>query len=141
MDIKRIIQTFSKAQHDIEETISHLKPVYQNEIQLWSKLENLSIPVLINERIISFLADSMQLVANEQHLELFDLHDIKSIYQLLVKYYPYNIQYQLDLIFFVYNVLDEETEALELVNNAVKLIDQKRIILAEVLDNLKNDSE
>lgn len=137
MDIKHIISTFIKAQHDIEERIEDLKPLYQDETRLWSKLETLGLPILINERIISFLADSLQLVDNEARLELFDLQDIKSIYLLLVQYYPNNIQYQLDLISFVYNVLDEENEALELVTNALALIDEKRLVLMEFFNKIK----
>ncbi|PJJ80153.1 hypothetical protein [Mucilaginibacter auburnensis] len=126
MDIKYIIETFRKAHESIEETIENIKPLYSDEQQLWPQLEKLSVPVLIHEKLINFLADSMQMVNDEERFKSFDLEDIKTIYQLLVEYYPNNIQYRLDLIGFVYNVLDNEKEASALANEAVKMMDTKR---------------
>src|SRR5437879_10485042 len=140
MDIKAVIKTFDKSQNDLNEKINLLKSLYQNEEGLWKQLEALNSNMLINERVMNFLADSMQVVNNEKRLELFDLLDIKYIYQLLVQYYPDNLQYHIDLISFIYNVLDDEKEALKLINEAIKLIDKKRICLKGFLEKIKTNN-
>ena len=56
------------------------------------------------------------------------------LYQLLVKYYPSNIQYQIDLIDFVDNVLYNELEAQMLARTTISFIDDKRAYLSKYIN-------
>ncbi|PWG78082.1 hypothetical protein [Pararcticibacter amylolyticus] len=139
MDIRHIIETFAKSQTDIDNTIVSLRASFQKEERLWAQLELLDSKIFANERVIGFLADFLQMVNDESRLKLFSLQDIEKIYRLLVQYYPDNLQYRLDLISFVHNVLDNEKFALELIEETIKLIDQRRASLQDFLEELKGE--
>jgi hypothetical protein len=84
------------------------------------------------------LCDSLQQVNQKEHLAFSDLHDIKHIYTLLAEYYPDNIQYQEDLISFVYNVLDDEDEALLLIEKIERRMENSRKYLAKIRKEIKS---
>jgi len=126
VDIIDIINDFEAKQATIAFTISSLKELFQHESELWQKLQSLDINIITNDQVMNFLADSLQMVNNLEQLHSFDLKDIQRIYQLLVKFHPDNIQYQLDHILFVDNILGDEKEVLNLTKTAIKLLDEKR---------------
>lgn len=88
---------------------------------------------------MSFLSDSLQLVNKKDHLALADLQEIKFIYQLLADFNPDNIQYQEDLIAFVYNVLDDEVEALLLIEKAESRLEAALKSFAEIRREIKHE--
>ena len=135
MDIRGLIKEFEESEKKKEEILKGLKLLFLNEPELWFKLENLNMDVLTTEKAMSFIADSLQLVSDENRLEFFNLQEVKRIYQILVKYNPYNLQYQSDLIAFVNNVLGDEKEAQSLAENAIKLMEKKRLELKNLFKN------
>jgi len=139
MNIQGIIENFKNNQSEIDEKVIILKSIYKNEEQLWNALEVIDPGIIISERVMNLLADSLQMVDDKKRVELFDLNDIKNIYQVLVQYYPNNIQYQIDLISFVYNVLDDEREAKNLINQTMKIIEDNRKCLLNFLEEMKDD--
>jgi len=115
LNIKKILKDFQQAEKEMFNNIVRLKSFIADEERLWIEIQKLEYSVLIDHRVIALLSDSLQLINNKELLKLADLQDIKHIHQLLVAYYPDNIQYQEDLVAFVYNVLDDEAEALLLI--------------------------
>lgn len=80
----------------------------------------------------------MQQADQKDHLALFNLQDVKYIYKLLAESYPDNIQYQEDFIAFVYNVLDDESEALSLINKTEQRMDIAHRYFEKVKEEIKN---
>ena len=113
--IKNVIKEFKQAEKEVSDNIVRIKSFLSVEDKFWNEISKLDDSILIDHRMIALLGDSLQLIDNKDRLKLVDLQDIKHIYQLLVDHYPDNIQYQEDLVAFVYNVLDDEAEALLLI--------------------------
>jgi hypothetical protein len=136
MDVKAVIKNFSESQISVEETIVRLKNLFLKEDELWKSLANVSPLILTNERVMNFFADNLQMINNQERIEQFDLQDIKSIYQILIQYNPDNLQYQIDLIEFVYAVLNDEHETMKLIENVMNLMDEKRVRLQNILNEI-----
>lgn len=137
MDIQEIIETFTNSQTHIDNIISSLRSSFLEEDKLWEQLEALESNAFENEKIVSFLADFLQMIDDESRLSLFSLQDIEKIYRLLVLYHPDNLQYRLDHIAFVHNVLDNEEHASDLIKETISLIDQRRATLEDFLKKQK----
>jgi hypothetical protein len=129
MNIKKVVLDFEQAHMDLQTKLNNLRSHLTNEDKLWSEYEKLDDSYLLNPQVINFLCTGLQLADQKKHYELCNLNDLKYMYELLVKYYPDNIQYQEDLIAFVYNVLDDEIEAL-------LLIDKLELKIQSTLDYL-----
>lgn len=138
MNIKKIIDGFEQSQNDLNNKLSHLKSCIDDEEKLWAEYEKLDRLFFLNDKALSFLGDSLQLVNKKDHLALVDLQEIKFIYQLLADFYPDNIQYQEDLIAFVYNVLDDEVEALLLIEKAERRLEVALNSFAEIRREIKH---
>jgi len=138
MNIKSIVENFEQAQNDLNNKLNHLKRYFADEEKLWIEYEKLDDAFFLNDKAMSFLCDSLQQVDQKDHLALNDLQDIKYLYKLLAEYYPYNIQYQEDLIAFVYNVLDDEAEALLLIDKTERRIESARKYLGKIRKEIKN---
>jgi hypothetical protein len=138
MNIKKIIDGFEQSQNDLNNKLSHLKICIDDEEKLWAEYEKLDRLFFLNDKALSFLGDSLQLVNKKDHLALVDLQEIKFIYQLLADFYPDNIQYQEDLIAFVYNVLDDEVEALLLIEKAERRLEVVLNSFAEIRREIKH---
>jgi hypothetical protein len=59
------------------------------------------------------------------------------MYRLLVEYYPENLQYKIDLINFVYAVLDDESEALSLIIEMQQQLQKYNESINVILNELK----
>lgn len=138
MNIKNIVENFVQTQKDLNDRIIHLKRYFADEEKLWIEYEKLDDSFFLTDKAISFLCDSLQQVNQKEHLKLFDLQDLKRIYTLLAENYPDNIQYQEDLIAFVYNVLDDEDEALLLIDKAERRMESTRKYLWKIKKELKS---
>jgi hypothetical protein len=138
MDVKNIIKNFEQVQNDQNNKLNHLKKYFADEEKLWVEFEKIDDTFFLNDKAISFLCDSLQLVDQKDRLALNDLQDIKHIYKLLVEYYPDNIQYQEDLIAFVYNVMDDEAETLLLIDKAEQRSESTRKYLEEIRSEIKS---
>jgi len=127
MDISNLINAFSYLQADINNQINSLKSSFNNESELWEKLEAADPTLILDDRIINIIADAMQMVNDKERLKSCNLNEIKTLYQLLVKYSPDNLQYQIDLIDFTDNVLNNEDEAQRLAKATVKLMMKREL--------------
>lgn len=139
MNIKDVVKKFELTQNDLNIKLTELKHYFTDEKRLWAEYEKLDEAFFLNDKVMSFLADSLQQVDQQEHLDLCDLQDIKKIYRLLVDYYPDNIQYREDLIEFVYNVLDDENEALLLIEETERRIDNLRTNLGRIKSDILNN--
>ena len=77
MDISNLISAFSHLQSDINNQINSLKSSFNNESELWEKLEVADPTLLTDDRIINIIADAMQMVNHKERLKSFKLNDIK----------------------------------------------------------------
>ena len=82
----------------------------------------------LNERIMDLFADSLRMVNDEALLDTYELEDVEEIYEILVGLYPDNLQYQEDLISFVYNILDDEDRTILLIEKVMIASTIKEII-------------
>ena len=138
MNIKNVIICFEKYEINLATKISVLKGLFSEGKLLWQEFGKLGENFFLNDKVMNFLADSLQNVNDEELLQSFDLNDIKQIYELLVVHYPYNIQYHEDLISFVYHVLGQEEEALLLTQKAQQMLAVKGNSLMELINKVKN---
>ncbi len=111
MKIKEKINHFKKIQTEIFDSIIKLREVFLSEETLWEKILKQDDIFFNDGKGMSFLADALQLVNIDERIKEFDLKDIENIYRLLVKFYPNDTQYKLDLISFLNNVMGNEDEA------------------------------
>jgi hypothetical protein len=135
MNIDIILKKFIQYNDDVDKNILLLKSSFEKSNDFWLKIDSMNLNILSNEKIMSIVADGLQMIDDQDQLMSFSLEDIKSIYQLLVKYYPDNIQYQIDLIEYIHNVLDDTDESKRLVAKAINEIDQKRAMLSAYLNS------
>jgi hypothetical protein len=135
MNIDIILKKFIQYNDDVDKNILLLKSSFEKSNDFWLKIDSMNLNILSNEKIMSIVADGLQMIDDQDQLMSFSLEDIKSIYQLLVKYYPDNIQYQIDLIAYIHNVLDDTDESKRLVAKAINEIDQKRAMLSAYLNS------
>ncbi|MES2453995.1 MAG: hypothetical protein V4594_00565 [Bacteroidota bacterium] len=139
MDIKKVIAQFEQNQDDLTKKLDHLKRHIDDEEGLVLEFEKIDEGFFQNDKALSFLADVLHFVDREERLSSYDLTDIKTIYKLLVKYYPDNIQYQEDLIAFVYNVMDEKVETIALIDEAEQRIESKLKFLRQLRSEIENE--
>ncbi len=138
MNIKSIIENFEQHQKTLENKLNYLRSFFLQETRLWKEYDKMEEIFFLNDKAINFLGDTLQKVDDENILLLFSLNDVKKIYELLVEYYPDNIQYQQDLISFVYNVLDDEDEVKTLIDNAEKRISKAHKYFVSISDEIEN---
>jgi len=138
MNIRNIIENFRHAHKDLNERLDILKMHLNDEERLWDEYAKLDDTFFLNDKIINFLGDSLQQINHKEHLALYTLQDIKHLYMVLVEYYPDNIQYQEDLIAFVYNVLDDEEEALILIDKAERRMESVRRYFVKLRGEMDN---
>lgn len=130
--IKNVIKEFKQAEKEVSDNIVRIKSFLSEEEKFWNEIPKLDNSILIDHRMIALLGDSLQLIDNKDRLKLVDLQDRKQIYQLVVDHYPDNIQYQEDLVAFVYNVLDDEAEALLLIEKFERRVEITRTYFNEM---------
>lgn len=87
---------------------------------------------------MNLFADSLRMVNDEALLDTYELEDVEEIYEILVGLYPDNLQYQEDLISFVYNILDDEDRTILLIEKVMIRIDHKRNYLKNILHEIKS---
>lgn len=138
LNIKNIVKDFQQAEKEMFNNIIRLKSVFADEEKLWIEIQKLDNSILIDHRVIALLSDSLQMIDNKEHLKVADLQDIKHIYQLLVEYYPDNIQYQEDLVAFVYNVLDDEAETLLLIEKFERKVEITQKYFNKIKKEVRN---
>jgi hypothetical protein len=139
MDVKDFIVRFENNEKDLLSKIKSLKEMISNEKELWNVFGQLNNNFFLNDKAINFFADCLQTANDEDLLLTYSLDDIKRIYELLVYYNPSNMQYHEDLISFVYNVLDDEEEALLLANNAEKMLAVQEKSLRHLIKKIKDN--
>ncbi len=136
MNITSIIDSFEKNQKHIDEQLQYLRKLLSKENTL-NNYKKIDQSLFTNDKVINFFADNLQLSDSDADVRFCELEDILKIYELLVKYYPDNIQYQEDLIAFVYNVMDDENKAKQLITEAMNRIDSKRNYFKTILSEIK----
>ena len=138
MNIKNVLKAYSLSEENLNKNLICLKSFFADEEKLWFEFQKLDNTFLLDNRVIALLADSLQMADQNDHLKLATLQDIKCIYQLLAESYPDNIQYQENLIAFVYNVLDDEIEALLLIDKVEQRIESTRKYFSEIKKEINN---
>jgi len=71
---------------------------------------------LVNHKICQLILEALQLSRSEAIFSTYDLKDIVAIYDLMLKYYPNDLQLWMDAICFNFNVLDNEEKVQEMIN-------------------------
>jgi hypothetical protein len=138
MDIKILIEKFLEKHSKLRDEMTTLKKSFEDENEFWGLLDKKKDAFFYNDNAFDLLADSLQLVNNKQRLEAYDLKDIEKMSRLLVEYYPDNLQYKIDLINFVYAVLDDESEALNLITEVQQQLQKYNESINVILDELKD---
>lgn len=62
------------------------------------------------------ILEALQLSKSEAIFSIYDLKDIEAVYDLMLKYYPNDLQLWMDAILFNFNVLDNEEKVQEMIN-------------------------
>lgn len=135
MNVKAIIEQFSTVHLNQMKNLSVLRKVFREEDQLWKILHTMDSDFFNYGEGFSFLADSMQLVNDNERQKEIELEDIKKIYELLVKYYPGNIQYKIDLLNFLDAVMGEEEATLTLIEELDNQLDN----YSKQVEKIKNE--
>jgi len=135
MKIENVTEAYEEYQVNVENTLTKLKGLFRDEEKLWDEIKSLEVSFYKESKLISFLADSLQMANEENRVKEIDLEKVKSIYELLIRFYPDNLSYYIDLIALVNNVLDDELYAQSLIQKVNEKIAQAQKAVNEIINS------
>ncbi len=88
----------------------------EDDSSFFSFIQEIDEKYLHNHKICLLILEALQLSKSEAIYSTFNLRDIEAVYDLMLKYYPNDLQIWRDAIFFNFNVLDNEKKVRDMVS-------------------------
>jgi len=85
-------------------------------------------------------ANFIQLLDKEENIKEFELYDIRRLFNSLIKTQEFNIDTYLEAGHFEWAVMDNKSNAIELIKNGIEKANVKTEELKRLLTTIENDS-
>lgn len=115
IDVVRYKDLLQASEEDVSKLLNDLEAKKEDDISFFSMIEGLDEKYLLNHKICLLILEALQLSKSESIYSKYDLRDIEAVYDLMLKYYPDNLQLWTDAIYFNFHVLDNEGKVQEMI--------------------------
>lgn len=104
------------SEEDIRKLLDDLQAKKEDDRSFFSLILEVDEKYLHNHKICLLILEALQLSKSEAIYSTYDLKDIEAVFDLMLKYYPNDLQLWMDAIYFNFNVLDNEEKVREMVS-------------------------
>lgn len=116
IDIIKYKDRLQASEEDISKLLDDLEAKKEDDSSFFSLILEVDEKYLHNHKICLLILEALQLSKSEAIYSTYDLRDIEAVYDLMLKYYPNDLQLWTDAICFNFNVLDNEEKVREMVS-------------------------
>ena len=137
--MKEIIEKIINQNDKITDFVTETRNELQNEKDVFPVFIEMLEQSHFNPALVNLFADLLQLSNDKYVYEQYDLEDISSLYDSIIKLQPSNLENYVDAAHFEYAVQDNNKKAQDLIEAGLIKIDQIKNELMLLQNKIKED--
>lgn len=135
IDVIRYKDRLRICEEDLNKILTILEVKKEDDSSFFTFIQGIDEKYLCNSKVCLVIMEALQLSNSENIYSTYDLKDIESVYDLMLKYNPNDLRIWMDAIYFNANVLNNEEKVQELINKLLCKINS----VSEQIDYIRKE--